>query len=108
MVHVRKIKEEYLEEIAKGNKPFEVREKDPNKPPFMVGDILALNEILHKEENGETIEQYTGRFLLAEITYILDDSKFCKEDYQIISLAPYESAQFYIRENLHRMNDLWR
>lgn len=101
MVHVRKIKEEYLEEISKGNKPFEVREKDPNKPPFMVGDILALNEIQQKEENGKIIEEYTGRFLLNEITYILDDDKFCKEGYQIISLVPYESTHFYIRENLN-------
>ena len=73
--HYLKIKPLYYRAIAKGLKNFEVRYNDRN---FKVGDMLHLQEYL----DGE----YTGREILAEVTYIMDDPTFCKEGYVVMAI----------------------
>lgn len=74
-IHELKILPMYFDDVASGRKSFEVRYDDRG---YLVGDILHLREF----DNYE----YTGRDILAEVTYILDDSRFCKNDYVIMSL----------------------
>lgn len=72
--HYLKILPEYYRAIERGEKTFEVRFNDRNYQKY---DILHL-----KEWCGE----YTGREITAEITYILEDPKFCKEGFVIMSI----------------------
>lgn len=60
------------------DKRFEVRKNDRN---FHEGDFLALNEI---DENGA----YTGQSVLVRVTYILNDSFYCKDNMVIMSIEP--------------------
>lgn len=72
-VHSLKIAPTYFKEILTGAKRFEVRYNDRN---FKVGDILFLEEF---DKKG-----YTGKFINAEITYILDDPEYCKKNYVVL------------------------
>mgnify|MGYP003294018252 FL=1 len=74
ITHYLEIYPEYFEAVASGEKRFEVRRKSRG---FNVCDILVI-----KEYDGT----YTGREIKAEVTYILDDEEFCKEDYVILSI----------------------
>ena len=77
MIHALKTLPEYFEAVRKGDKTFELRENDRD---FRVGDYLALNEW-----DGE---KYTGRALLAKITYMLDpnDIMACVGGFVILGL----------------------
>jgi ASC-1-like (ASCH) protein len=66
----------YYQDVEKGKKNFEVRFNDRN---FKVGDILYLEEFVPPST-------YTGRQIIKEVVYILDDQDFCKEGYVIIGL----------------------
>jgi hypothetical protein len=73
--HTLKIIPEYYRAIERGDKTFEVRKNDRN---FQVYDILELKEFF----GGE----YSGRYINAEVTYILDDQEYCKEGYVIMGI----------------------
>jgi len=73
--HDLKILPKYYRAIEKGTKTFEVRFNDRN---YQVGDILELKECL----GGE----YSGRYIRAEITYVLDDPEYCKEGYVVLGI----------------------
>lgn len=77
MIHALKTLPEYFEAVRKGDKTFELRNNDRN---FKVGDYLALNEWDGKK--------YTGRALLAKITYMLDpnDIMTCVGGFVILGL----------------------
>ena len=75
MQHKLKILPEYFSAIERGEKTFEVRFNDRD---YQVNDILVLQE----HEN----KQYTGREITAEVTYILDNPRFCKEGYVIMAI----------------------
>ena len=60
MTHELKIRPEFFEAIVRGDKTFEVRYNDRN---YQLHDILVLQE--HDGEN------YTGRVIKAEVTYLL-------------------------------------
>lgn len=79
MIHGLKCEPEYFQAVADGDKLFEVRLNDRK---FMVGDFIALNECEHNE--GMAFDNYTGRSVLARISYILDDERFCKPGYVIL------------------------
>ena len=69
-IHELKIKEEYFEEILKGNKTFELRKNDRN---YEVGDLIHFNIFENLKNPYEKIEvraTYNGKDLF-EITYIL-------------------------------------
>lgn len=59
--HQLKILPQYFQSVAIGDKSFEIRKNDRN---YKVGDNIVLSEY----EEG----QYTGRNILAKITYITD------------------------------------
>lgn len=73
--HALKIMPKYYRAIESGNKTFEVRKNDRD---FQVYDMLELKEFF----GGE----YSGRYILAEITYMLDDPEYCKEGYVILGI----------------------
>lgn len=77
--HDLKIRPEYFEAIVRGDKTFEVRFNDRN---YQEHDILHLQE--HDGEN------YTGRELSAEVTYLLDNPGYCKEGFVIMSIKGIE------------------
>lgn len=86
-VHELKISKEYMDAIIRNRKTFEVRRNDRG---FIEGDVLALNEI---DGTGE----YTGRWILVVVTYVLDDPSYCKEGYVILSI---DKASKALREML--------
>ena len=73
--HYIKILPEYYRAVEQKKKTFEVRFNDRN---YQVYDILHLQEWL----NGG----YTGREIQAEVTYLLNDSNYCKEGFVIMSI----------------------
>lgn len=75
ITHELKIAPLYFKEVVTGNKTFEVRRNDRD---YQVGDTLKLKEY----DDGE----YTGQAISAEVAYILDDPKYCKESYVIIGI----------------------
>ena len=73
--HHLKILPEYFLQVAIGNKTFELRKNDRD---FKVGDIIFLEE---------WDNEYTGRVLELEITYILSNFKGLEEGYVILSVS---------------------
>lgn len=73
-----KIMPEFFQAVKDGEKTFEVRKDDRN---FEVGDFVRLYEYL------PNIMTYTGRFVDVKISYILRDTRFCKEGYCIFSFV---------------------
>lgn len=76
MTHELKILPIYFEAVKSGIKPFEVRRKDRN---FSVGDTLVLREF-------EPQKGYSGAEIKKGISYILDDSDYCKDGFVILEL----------------------
>ena len=74
--HYLKIHPHYYLAIERREKTFEVREKKGND--FKVHDILHLLEYYP--------EEYSGREIVAEISYVLDDPEFCKEGLVILGI----------------------
>lgn len=75
--HDLKIHELYFDDVANGSKTFEVRLNDRN---YSVGDLLVLREFT--ADNAV----YTGRCLFAIVSYVLDNSDYCKNGYLILGL----------------------
>lgn len=75
--HMLKILPEFLAPLLTKEKNFEVRYNDRD---YKVGDLLIL------QEWNPQMEIYTGRWLCAQISYILDDPRYCKKDYVILGL----------------------
>lgn len=74
MEHYLKIYPEYYEAVASKDKPFEVRKNDRN---YKVGDKLILRE---------GYGRFTGRYITADVSYILDKQPFCPKGYVILGL----------------------
>jgi hypothetical protein len=81
MIHELKLRQPFYDDVLKGDKTFEVRQNDRD---FHVGDYLALNEFV-VGENGLG-GKYTGNAILTQITYILDNSAFCKDGCVILGI----------------------
>ena len=73
--HYIKILPEYYRAVESGKKTFEVRYNDRN---YQVYDILHLQECVN--------DYYTGREITVEVTYILDDPKYCKDGYVVMAI----------------------
>lgn len=80
--HYIKILPQYYKAVKRGDKTFEVRKNDRN---YQTHDVLHLQEWL----NGE----YTGRVIVAEVTYLLNDANFCKEGYVIMSIRVWSYTE---------------
>lgn len=78
MRHELKIHPQYFKAVESGRKYWEIRKNDRD---FKVGDEVLLREW----DNTE----YSGKEILAEITYMLDD-KFAglAEGYVVFSIKP--------------------
>ena len=79
--HKIKIDPKYFDDVAKSRKTFEVRKNDR---AYKVDDILDIYE--YDRETGE----YTGRYIWAVITYILDDQEYLRDGYVILALEILE------------------
>ena len=79
--HKIKIDTKYFSDVAKRRKTFEVRKNDR---AYKVGDLLVINEY------DREIEEYTGRYIDASITYILDDQEYLRYGYVILALEILE------------------
>lgn len=73
--HELKIKTEYLDEILRGNKTFEIRLNDRN---YKVGDMVTLTETLSSSTD-------TARTFTCKIGYLTDYEQ--KPGYVVFSLA---------------------
>lgn len=78
MVHALKIAPEYYEAVRSGKKHFEIRQNDRN---FRIGDYLALNEL------DDTRTEYTGRSLIAKITYMLSDENYLQPGFVAMGIV---------------------
>lgn len=64
--HELKAWPEYFEPMLNGRKPFDARKNDRD---FHEGDKLLIREFIPEGEG-----EYTGRELVAIVTYVLEDS----------------------------------
>lgn len=78
--HDIKIWKKYFNDVSDGTKPFEVRFNDRD---YKVGDILNIWAV--------DSSFFTGRVCSKIVTYVLDDSNFCKEGYVILGLKDYNN-----------------
>ena len=85
MIHQLKIESKYFSKIVEGVKTFEVRK---NNRDFHVGDYMGLNEITPHPCNSNGEHKETGTFVLVKVLDILNDSRFVKDGYVIMSIRP--------------------
>lgn len=78
MVHDLKILPQFYRAVLERRKTFEVRQNDR---PFAVGDYVNLHEY-----DPDYCGKYTGRVWHGEITYVLNDIRFCKRGYVIFGI----------------------
>jgi len=79
-IHILKVAQPYWDAIQSGLKPWEFRKNDRN---FQAGDYLHLKEVT---QDGE---DFTGRMLEAEITFMLNGPKFgLPEGYCVMTVSP--------------------
>lgn len=75
--HDLKITTKYFDDVFSGKKRFEVRRNDRD---YKVGDFLRLREI-------DSLGNYTGRYLVRSVIYLLDDDYYVKDGYVILGLS---------------------
>lgn len=85
MVHQLKTVQPYFDDVASGNKTFEVRKNDRD---FKVNDVLMLLEYEPDKADNQKSKGLTGKCVTARITYILDTPKYCKDGYVILGFRP--------------------
>ena len=85
--HELKIDTLYYNDVLTSKKTFEVRKNDRD---FAVGDLLELREVEHTRHSFHS--EYTGRKLLMEITYILNDPTYCKDGYVILGIRHFNKC----------------
>ncbi|MEC1440531.1 DUF3850 domain-containing protein [Bacillus sonorensis] len=73
--HKLKILPEYFDYVYSGEKSFEIRRNDRG---FKVGDLLELHEYI-PEKN-----EFTGRVVVREVTYMTDYAQ--KENYVVMAI----------------------
>lgn len=78
-LHNVKLSKEYFNDVACGDKKFEVRLNDRD---YKINDRLILNEVIL--ENNLPV--YTGRSINTTITYILDNNNYLKDGYVILGI----------------------
>jgi hypothetical protein len=74
--HYLKTVNPFFQDVKRGIKPFEIRFNDRN---YQFGDILHLQEFVPPET-------YTGDEIKREVTYVLDDEKYCKPGFVVMGI----------------------
>lgn len=77
--HYLKTVNPFFMDVYNEKKNFEVRLNDRN---YQVGDTLHLQEFVPPET-------YTGREIRADVIYLLDDARFCKDGYVVMGIEVY-------------------
>lgn len=78
--HTLKCWPEPFEAMKDGRKPFEIRRNDRD---YKVGDILLLQEWRPADE------KFTGRELIREVVFILDNPRFgIKKGFVVMAVKP--------------------
>jgi len=75
--HYLKTVNPFFRDIEDGKKTFEVRLNDRD---YQKGDILHLQEFVPPET-------YTGREIVKEVGYLLNDERFCKEGFVVMGFV---------------------
>ncbi|MGG4123635.1 ASCH/PUA domain-containing protein [Bacillus licheniformis] len=73
--HQLKILPEYFDRVCTGEKTFEIRKNDRG---FKVGDLLELYEYIPEKD------EYTGRVMVREVTYMTDYAQ--KDNYVVMAI----------------------
>ncbi|ARC72539.1 MULTISPECIES: ASCH/PUA domain-containing protein [Bacillus] len=73
--HKLKILPEYFDYVCTGEKSFEIRKNDRG---FKVGDLLELHEYIPEKD------EFTGRVVVREVTYMTDYAQ--KENYVVMAI----------------------
>ena len=79
--HYLKTMPQFFDDVRSEKKTFEVRFNDRD---FHEGDILHLQEY-----NGTEL---TGWEIRANVTYVLDDPRFCKEGFVVMGIEVYATS----------------
>jgi ASC-1-like (ASCH) protein len=74
--HYLKTINPYFRDVESGKKTFEVRFNDRN---FKVFDVLHLQEFSPPND-------FSGREIDFEVTYVLDSSEFCKNGFVVLGI----------------------
>lgn len=76
-IHKLKTIQPYFDEVWYQNKTFEVRKNDRD---FQVDDVVILREY------DPVKDEFLGREVIANITYILKDYEFINPDYVVLAI----------------------
>jgi len=82
VTHALKILPAYYADVYHGVKTFEVRK---HNRPFETGDDLLLRE-WQPDGGTDGGGYYTGRSLVARVTYLLKEPDYCKEGFCIMGI----------------------
>ncbi|MEW9124568.1 MAG: DUF3850 domain-containing protein [Thermotaleaceae bacterium] len=74
-IHELKTIQPFFDLVWAGMKKFEVRYNDRD---YKVGDLLLLKEF------DESLQQYGKHEILVEVTFLLNDIRYCKEGFVIM------------------------
>ena len=74
-IHILKTIQPFFDLTWAGIKDLEVRKNDRD---YSAGDLLLL------QEYDEALQKYGGREILVEVTYLLNDVRYCKEGFVIM------------------------
>lgn len=77
--HYLKTVNPFFQDVADDKKTFEVRFNDRD---FRIGDVLHLQEF-------EPPISYTGREMRANVVYMLNDERYCKDGYVVLGIEVY-------------------
>lgn len=84
-----KIDKKYFIDIIMSLKQFEIRKNDRT---YYVNQTLRLKEMVR---DSKGIKQYTGNSVLVKVTYILDDTRYIKDDYVILGIQLIHNTTNY-------------
>ena len=96
MLHKLKIFPKCFVEIQGGRKTFEVRKDDR---PYAEGDLLMLQEWLYDRK------EYTGRYIVVKMPYILRDPAYVKVGYCIMSIVKAGKCDTCIHREKNKAED---
>lgn len=84
-VHDMKLNTRWFDEVAAGEKNYEIRKDD--RGGFSAGDVLVLREV---DYNDNDVVYYTGRIVTAKVTHVITHEQFpdgLKKGYAVLGLG---------------------